>query len=242
MVRKFPAVLIGLMLSNHLCAQTAPEKPHLIMWPQAINVSGSIAPNPSSAIPIVRDDRNTGENRGAVYTAEQAAQFASHALVADFANGWIDGTNLALLLRYIGADVFVQDAAAPFPFPQNPDSDPRRVWHRSHWRLNSCHRSPVPTAVGASGGCGTEIASCATDVAAAASVPRTPRALGKEVAKATSLARGEHSAMPRQPACVSGDCSGLAAHADPDFNHDGNLDQDDVTALINTIAGGGCPE
>jgi len=42
-------------------------------------------------------------------------------------------------------------------------------------------------------------------------------------------------------ACVSGDCSGLAAHADPDFNHDGNLDQDDVTALINTVAGNGCP-
>jgi hypothetical protein len=28
---------------------------------------------------------------------------------------------------------------------------------------------------------------------------------------------------------------------DPDFNHDGNADQDDVIALINVIAGGGCP-
>jgi hypothetical protein len=32
-----------------------------------------------------------------------------------------------------------------------------------------------------------------------------------------------------------------AQTCDPDFNHDGNVDQDDVLALINTIAGGPCP-
>jgi hypothetical protein len=28
---------------------------------------------------------------------------------------------------------------------------------------------------------------------------------------------------------------------DPDFNQDGNADQDDLAALINVIAGGPCP-
>lgn len=28
---------------------------------------------------------------------------------------------------------------------------------------------------------------------------------------------------------------------DPDFNHDGNVDQGDIDALTNTVAGGGCP-
>gem|GEM_PF-5360343 len=28
---------------------------------------------------------------------------------------------------------------------------------------------------------------------------------------------------------------------DPHFNHDGNVDQDDVSAVINIVGGGGCP-
>jgi hypothetical protein len=28
---------------------------------------------------------------------------------------------------------------------------------------------------------------------------------------------------------------------DPDFNQDGNVDQDDVAALIDVVAGGACP-
>jgi len=28
---------------------------------------------------------------------------------------------------------------------------------------------------------------------------------------------------------------------DPDFNHDGNVDQGDIDALTNAIGGGGCP-
>ena len=28
---------------------------------------------------------------------------------------------------------------------------------------------------------------------------------------------------------------------DPDFNRDGNADQDDISALINVVAGGECP-
>lgn len=32
-----------------------------------------------------------------------------------------------------------------------------------------------------------------------------------------------------------------APACDPDFNGDGNVDQDDVAAIIDVIAGGGCP-
>jgi hypothetical protein len=28
---------------------------------------------------------------------------------------------------------------------------------------------------------------------------------------------------------------------DLDFNRDGNVDQDDIAALVNVVAGGGCP-
>ncbi|MCC6950830.1 MAG: hypothetical protein IT433_05230 [Phycisphaerales bacterium] len=35
--------------------------------------------------------------------------------------------------------------------------------------------------------------------------------------------------------------SSLPQCADPDFNRDGNVDQDDVAALINYNAGAGCP-
>lgn len=31
------------------------------------------------------------------------------------------------------------------------------------------------------------------------------------------------------------------ANIDPDFNRDGNVDQADIDALINTLAGGACP-
>ncbi|MCE7974274.1 MAG: hypothetical protein DYG92_08145, partial [Leptolyngbya sp. PLA1] len=95
------------------------------MWPQAVNVSGSITPEPMSAIPIVRDDRNTGENHGTVYTPEQAAAFAYNELRDADIGGWISRDHLALFPRYIGADLFVADA--PSPAPYHPDTDPRTV-------------------------------------------------------------------------------------------------------------------
>ena len=95
------------------------------MWPQPVNVSGTVAPDPMSAIPIVRDDRNTGENHGTVYTPAQAAEFAYNELRSADIDGWISRDHIALFPRYIGADLFVADA--PSPAPYHPDVDPRTV-------------------------------------------------------------------------------------------------------------------
>lgn len=117
--------IIGLFVcAGTLCAQPAPPvRPHLFMWPQSVNVSGAISPDPASAIPIVRDDRNTGENHGTVYTPAQAAEFAYNELRAADIGDWISRDHVALFPRYIGADLFVADA--PSPAPYHPDVDPR---------------------------------------------------------------------------------------------------------------------
>jgi hypothetical protein len=46
----------------------------------------------------------------------------------------------------------------------------------------------------------------------------------------TALIAGD----PGDPPCAP-------SNANPDFNHDGNVDQEDIDALVNALAGGGCP-
>jgi hypothetical protein len=122
--------LIGLaaLASIALSQPAPPERPHLFMWPQVVDVNGPtsvVEPNPASAIPIVRDDRNTGENRGTVYTPEAAANFAYNELRDADIGGWISRDHIALFPRYIGADLFV--ANAPDVAPYHPDTDPRTM-------------------------------------------------------------------------------------------------------------------
>jgi len=75
---------------------------------------------------------------------------------------------------------------------------------------------------------------------------RSPRILGAEVAKTTSVPRHESSPVPRPAARLLPRGLGLS---DPpshlrtllDVNNDGNVDQDDVSAVVNIVGGGGCP-
>jgi hypothetical protein len=138
------AGLIGLVITVGIVAgQTAPpEKPHLIMWPLSYNVAGSIAPDPTSAIPIVRDDANqprpvnsnSPQTPASFVSAGAAAHTAYVDLLADATPaqgssvGWIDKTRMALFLRQVGSDLFVFETPDVYngqPSPTNPDSDPR---------------------------------------------------------------------------------------------------------------------
>lgn len=132
------ALLIGLagVVVGTCDGQTAPVKPHLIMWPGSANVTGSIAPAPSNAIPITRDDWNA-IHLNALKNASDAADWAFDQLVADATpasgatDAWIDEADLALFPRYLGEDLFASWASTSHP--PHPDTDPATQRGSTTW-------------------------------------------------------------------------------------------------------------
>lgn len=144
MYHKRIAGLTGLVIvAGTTWAQTAPPtKPHLIMWPLSYDVRGSIEPNPSSAIPIVRDDSNQARpvnssnplTPATFVPGADAADIAFQALVSDATvpvdetQAWSDKTRLVLFPRQIAADLFVYEMPDVYngqAAPTNPDNDSR---------------------------------------------------------------------------------------------------------------------
>jgi hypothetical protein len=160
MQHKHIALLIGLSMpiACALAQPTAPETPHLIMWPLSADVIGSVQPDPTSAIPIVRDDANqprpvnswNPQTPAAFLPAASAADVAFASLVSDATVGWNSKAHLVLFPRQIACDLFVferpdiYNGQAP---PTNPDWDARTA-RPAGWRGSRATQVGSATCVG----------------------------------------------------------------------------------------------